>query len=274
MTTTVKRDLQPKTGTISAKVSVKGISVSLGAGTGSPPPAVTGIVGHGFQVSAPETATIGALEYAFDHWSDGGAANHSVTVTTAPKNLVATYRLTTVLPYDDIGTSKFAEDIIWLKDQGITTGCSATSFCPNGAVTRAQMATFLARAMDLPDATKDYFTDDETSHHEKNINKIAEAGITLGCTPTTFCPERQVTRAQLASFLARALDLPETATDYFTDDETQPPRGQHQPAARRRHHPRLLPHHVLPVVRGHARPDGRVPAPRVRGLMVPGRACG
>jgi hypothetical protein len=143
-----------------------------------------------------------------------------VTVKTAPTNLVATYRLTTVLPYDDIGTSKFVEDILWLQDQGITTGCSDTAFCPDGAVTRAQMATFLARALDLPATTTDYFTDDEHSNHEKNINRIREAGITVGCTATTFCPEHKVTRAQLASFLARALELPDTATDFFTDDET------------------------------------------------------
>jgi len=91
---------------------------------------------------------------------------------------------------------------------GVTTGCVAGKYCPYNFVTRGQMASFLARALLLPAATLDYFSDDNGSTHEANINKVAAAGITLGCTPagTTFCPGQFVTRAQMASFLARSLD--------------------------------------------------------------------
>ncbi len=222
MTTTLERDLQPITGTVTAKASPIGITISLGAGTGTPPAGVTGIVGSSFQVSAPETAAVGSLMYVFDHWSDAGARNHSVTVAPGATKLTATYRLTTVLPFSDIGTSRFVADIVWLRESGITSGCSATTFCPDREVTRGQMASFLARALALPAAPRDYYTDDRRSPHQNNINKIAAAGITHGCSATKFCPDDVVTRAQMASFLARALALASTTADFFTDDESSP----------------------------------------------------
>jgi hypothetical protein len=81
------------------------------------------------------------------------------------------------------------------------------------------MATFLVRALDLPATSTDYFTDDEGSTHEARINSLRAAGITVGCTATTFCPDGLVTRGQMATFLVRGYDLPSTSTDYFTDDE-------------------------------------------------------
>jgi hypothetical protein len=123
--------------------------------------------------------------------------------------------------FDDIGFNGFRVDIIWLAASAITTGCADGLYCPDDSVTRGQMAAFLARALDLPNATKDYFTDDETSIFEADINRLAEAGITTGCTSaTTYCPTQTVTRGQMAAYLDRALKLPATSTDYFTDDET------------------------------------------------------
>jgi glucose/arabinose dehydrogenase len=123
-------------------------------------------------------------------------------------------------PFTDVVTSKFIDDITWLAYEGITSGCSATTFCPNGIVTRGQMATFLSRALDLPATSTDFFDDDEGSTHEGNINRIAAAGITSGCDANSFCPDGLVTRGQMASFLARAFNLPATGTDFFDDDDT------------------------------------------------------
>ncbi len=124
-----------------------------------------------------------------------------------------------VVPFTDISDSKFVKDIIWAWDEGITVGCSPTLFCPDGLVTRGQMATFLSRALDLPPTSEDFFTDDEGNKHEQTINRVAEAGISFGCGGTNFCPNGLVTRAQMASFLSRGYDLSATSTDYFTDDE-------------------------------------------------------
>jgi hypothetical protein len=123
-------------------------------------------------------------------------------------------------PLVDARFSAFDSDIQWVFNEGITSGCSAERYCPDDSVTREQMASFLARALNLPSSPIDYFTDDETSLHEVDINRVAHAGIATGCAAGKYCPKSVVTRAQMASFLARALALPSTATDYFTDDES------------------------------------------------------
>ena len=96
--------------------------------------------------------------------------------------------------------------VLFTAAAGITGGCTATRFCPTSRVTRQQMASFLVRALDLPPTGTDFFTDDNSSIHEGDINRMAAAGITGGCTATTFCPHQSVTREQMAAFLKRALN--------------------------------------------------------------------
>ena len=100
-----------------------------------------------------------------------------------------------------------------LLEMGVTTGCSRDTlqYCPDSSVTRAQMATFLTRAFDLEPAPAAGFTDVSGSTHAADINALAAAGITAGCSRDTlqYCPDSSVTRAQMASFLARALGIVE-----------------------------------------------------------------
>lgn len=120
--------------------------------------------------------------------------------------------------FTDLGTSKFIDDIEWLVEQEITTGCGALRFCPRSPVSRGAMATFLERAFDIPGASADYFTDDDESAHEPAINSVRQANLTVGCAHVRYCPSTNVSRAQMATFLDRALDLPDTGVDFFTDD--------------------------------------------------------
>jgi glucose/arabinose dehydrogenase len=122
--------------------------------------------------------------------------------------------------FSDIAPSTFLDDIHWIFYEGLTVGCTATRYCPTDAVTREQMAIFLDRALNLPSTAVDAFTDDDGMTGEGAINRIAAAGITTGCTDTTFCPDAVVTREQMASFLARALELDPSSSDFFTDDDT------------------------------------------------------
>jgi hypothetical protein len=119
---------------------------------------------------------------------------------------------------DTIGHS-LVEHIAWAVDNDITAGCDIAEFCPDRAVTREQVAAMLSRALDLPDATDDYFDDDNGTSHEDDINRLAEAGIAGGCAPDRFCPFSVVTRAQAAAMIDRALDLPSTTVDAFDDDD-------------------------------------------------------
>ena len=120
--------------------------------------------------------------------------------------------------FTDTAGTVFETEIEWLFAARITGGCSETRFCPSGVVRRAEMASFLSRALALPATTTDRFTDDEDSKHEDNINRLAAAGITRGCSLTRYCPLTEMSRAQMASFLARALRLPPADRDWFTDD--------------------------------------------------------
>ncbi len=121
----------------------------------------------------------------------------------------------------------FESAIDWLAAEGITQGCNPPFnflFCPDDPVTRGQMATFLARALALPPYTgADRFRDDDGPIFEGAIEKFAQAGITIGCNPPAndrFCPDRLVTRGQMAAFLVRAFDLPEyNGPDRFRDDD-------------------------------------------------------
>ncbi len=66
------------------------------------------------------------------------------------------------------------------------------------------------------------FVDDDGNLHEGHIEAIAFEGITQGCDPADlelYCPDRTVTRDQMASFLVRALDLPMATIDRFDDDD-------------------------------------------------------
>ena len=101
---------------------------------------------------------------------------------------------------------QFAGEITGLEVLGITQGCKTGYFCPDRGVTRAEMAAFLTRALGLPqDPGGGPYDDDDGHALEAEIAALEAAGITTGCTPTTYCPERQVTRAEMAAFLIRAL---------------------------------------------------------------------
>ena len=125
---------------------------------------------------------------------------------------------------DDDG-SIFEADIEKLAAAGITRGCNPPTnnrFCPDDSVTRGQMAAFLVRALDLTAAGSIDFSDDDGSVFEPDIEKLAAAGITRGCNPPSndrFCPGNNVTRAQMAAFLVRALDLPAGTPGTFLDDD-------------------------------------------------------
>lgn len=60
------------------------------------------------------------------------------------------------------------------------------------------------------------FVDVTGGPHADNVDAIVAAGITAGCTdPQSYCPNASVTRAQMASFLARGLGLSSGATKNF-----------------------------------------------------------
>ena len=94
---------------------------------------------------------------------------------------------------------------------GITGGCGSSPliYCPENRVTRAEMAVFLLRGMHgssytPPAATGTVFTDVPATYWAAAwIEQLYAEGITGGCGTGLYCPNNQVTRAEMAIFLLR-----------------------------------------------------------------------
>jgi uncharacterized lipoprotein YddW (UPF0748 family) len=104
----------------------------------------------------------------------------------------------------------FEDDIELLAAIGVVEGTSPTRYEPNRYVSRAQMASILARTFalayrsPLPAGPLPFTDVGSNSVHADAIARIAAAGITTGVTPTTFEPNRNVPREQMASFATRS----------------------------------------------------------------------
>lgn len=123
---------------------------------------------------------------------------------------------------DVSNSSPHAAGIAWMAHHGITDGCRAGGlrFCPDEPVTRAQMATFMRRALELSPGPSSRFLDVAPgSTHATAIDAVRHHGITLGCVPggERYCPTRTVTRAQMATFILRARGYAPGPVTQFTD---------------------------------------------------------
>ncbi len=121
---------------------------------------------------------------------------------------------------DDFSVHEGAIEALYAS--GVTTGCAPERFCPRDPVTREAMAAFLFRALGLaPTGTLNLFTDVGDSPFAAEIDAIATAGIAMGCGNGLFCPGRNVTRAEMATFLVRAFagdGVFDPPPDAFSDD--------------------------------------------------------
>jgi hypothetical protein len=109
--------------------------------------------------------------------------------------------------FDDDDDSIFEADINAIAAYGITRGNADGTFAPDATITRGQMAAFLNRAFDLDAGSETPFTDIEDSEFAADIAALYASGITVGTSDTTFSPEDEVSRGQMATFLARGLGL-------------------------------------------------------------------
>ena len=98
-----------------------------------------------------------------------------------------------------------------LRELGITSGCTATTFCPGNTTTRGEVSVFVVRAKlkallgdTFTFPSTPYFTDvPATDIWFPYIQKLRELGITAGCTATQFCRDRVLTRGEMSVFLVR-----------------------------------------------------------------------
>ena len=118
-------------------------------------------------------------------------------------------------PFVDVAAGSFyADAVAWMFSNDITTGTSPTTFSPNRLVTRGEVATFLHRVAGLPDGGSEPFSDVEPSDFfGAAVAWMAGSEITTGTSPTTFSPDRPVTRAEVATFLYRFAAPGEVSVD-------------------------------------------------------------
>jgi hypothetical protein len=121
----------------------------------------------------------------------------------------------------------FYSDIMKVDLAGITAGCGGGNYCPNGSVSRAQMAVFLLKAEHgfyyVPPACAGVFSDVPCpgGFAVDWIERLAAEGITGGCGGGNYCPDAAVTRAQMSAFLLKAEHgssyVPPACTGVFDD---------------------------------------------------------
>lgn len=144
--------------------------------------------------------------------------------------------------FGDLAGNTHRDTVACAAWYGITTGRTARAYAPDAPVTRGQMASFLARMMDhaaqrpgsgararaLPGATARRFRDvPAQSPHRSAIERLADAGIVTGgpgsLPDTSYGPGQQISRAQMASLLDRAVAYQRgrplaAGDDVFADD--------------------------------------------------------
>jgi len=124
---------------------------------------------------------------------------------------------------DVAGGAYYAAAVSTLAGRGVFAGTECRQgFCPGEAIDRKTVAVWLVRVLDGKDpspVSTSRFADVEASRfHAPFIERLAELGVTQGCKDGSgFCPDRTVTRAQMAVFLSRAYKLGQGPAPAFVD---------------------------------------------------------
>jgi uncharacterized repeat protein (TIGR01451 family) len=119
----------------------------------------------------------------------------------------------------------FHDYINTIARHAITAGClDGKSFCPDASVTRGEMAVFLLKSLlgagYVPPTATGIFTDVPPGYFAIDwVEDLYVRGITSGCnlTPLQYCPDRAVTRGEMAVFLLKT----------FLGNAYVPPPAQH-----------------------------------------------
>ncbi len=126
----------------------------------------------------------------------------------------------TVLFEDVSEADYFYQAVYWAVGRGITNGVTPETFKPYQDCTRADIVTFLYRAMDgeASDTACDFTDVNPNDYYYQAMLWAVEKGITSGYTSKTFAPYEKCTREQIVTFLWRALGSETVeAENHFTD---------------------------------------------------------
>ena len=131
--------------------------------------------------------------------------------------------------FTDITGHWAADNILFVASRGLLSGTSDTTFSPNTGMTRGMFVTALGRLAGInPDSYKTgKFTDVKAdAYYAPYVNWAAQTGIVEGVTATTFAPDTNINREQMAVIMANyakklGCDLPKTLQAVTFADNAQ-----------------------------------------------------
>ena len=142
------------------------------------------------------------------HFSPNGICTRAQAVTFLWRAAGSPAAKSAVMPFTDVKAGSYYYDaVLWAVENGITKGTSDTMFSPDATCSRAQIVTFLWRSQKSPAAgTANPFTDVKASaYYADAVLWAIKEDVTKGTTNTTFSPDANCTRAQIVTFIWRAL---------------------------------------------------------------------
>ena len=142
------------------------------------------------------------------HFSPNGICTRAQAVTFLWRAAGSPAAKSAVMPFTDVKVGSYYYDaVLWAVENGITKGTSETMFSPDATCSRAQIVTFLWRSQKSPAAgTANPFTDVKASaYYADAVLWAVKEDVTKGTTNTTFSPDANCTRAQIVTFIWRAL---------------------------------------------------------------------
>ena len=142
------------------------------------------------------------------HFSPDGICTRAQAVTFLWRAAGSPAAKSAVMPFTDVKAGSYYYDaVLWAVENGITKGTSDTMFSPDATCSRAQIVTFLWRSQKSPAAgTANPFTDVKASaYYADAVLWAVKEDVTKGTTNTMFSPDANCTRAQIVTFIWRAL---------------------------------------------------------------------
>ena len=142
------------------------------------------------------------------HFSPNGICTRAQAVTFLWRAAGSPAAKSGAMPFTDVKAGSYYETaVLWAVENGITKGTTATTFSPEQKCSRAQIVTFLWRSEKSPAAgTVNPFTDVKASaYYADAVLWAVKKDVTKGTTATTFSPNDNCTRAQIVTFLYRAM---------------------------------------------------------------------
>jgi hypothetical protein len=103
----------------------------------------------------------------------------------------------------------YTDAVQWMVDNDITTGTTPSCFSPDDPVSRGQVAAFMWRMEGEPDPGPPHgFSDVVAAWQQHPASWMANNDITTGTSPSTYSPDDELTRGQLAALLHRLAGEP------------------------------------------------------------------